>query len=121
MKKLLVPFHTVLLTLVFLLLFPFSSFAVTLSWNPSTDNIGVTGYKIYMGVATGIYDSNIDVGDVTSYDLGDPTDVLTHYYVVTAYDAAGNESDYSNEVSYLYIDTTVPDAPTVLKVIIITQ
>lgn len=80
--------------------------AVPLTWDAATDNIGVTGYKIYKGTASGIYDSSEDVGNVTSYVVTVPSGG-TWFFVVTAYDAAGNESGPSNEVSDT-VDTTSP-------------
>jgi hypothetical protein len=66
-----------------------------LSWNPPADAIGV---KIHYGTSPGSYSNTIDVGMVSSYSLnGLPAG--TYYFVVTAYDAGGYESLYSNEVS----------------------
>lgn len=39
------------------------------------------------------------------------TDGQRVYFVLTAYDATGNESGYSNEVSYTFPDTTAPQPP----------
>jgi len=81
--------------------------AVMLSWDVATDDVGVVGYKIYSGPESVTADcleceySNdvIDTGDVIEYlidGLENGTDI---YLAVTAYDAAGNESEnYSNEV-----------------------
>ncbi|KKK58874.1 hypothetical protein LCGC14_3040010, partial [marine sediment metagenome] len=44
-----------------------------------------------------------------------------YFIAVTAYDESGNESGYSNEISYTFIDVTPPNAPTEAKIIIITQ
>jgi len=58
---------------------------VTLTWTPSTDNIGVTGYIVYR--------NSIEIATVT-----DPTYAVpapgsgSHWYQVRAFDAAGNES-----------------------------
>lgn len=70
-----------------------SASSVTLSWSASTDNVGVTGYRIYRGgaaVATASSTSFIDTGlsAGTSYN-----------YNVRAFDAAGNESAPSNSVT----------------------
>ncbi|MCB0608957.1 MAG: M4 family metallopeptidase [Lewinella sp.] len=64
-----------------------------LSWNASTDNVGVTGYNIYVdGV-------NVDNTASTSYALGGLTASTTYAIYVTAYDAAGNESGSSNTIN----------------------
>jgi len=76
----------------------------TLSWDVPTTNTDGTdltdlaGYKIYYGTSPGTYDSAIDVADVATYTITDLSPA-TYYFVVTAYDEAGNESNYSNEVS----------------------
>jgi hypothetical protein len=67
-----------------------------LSWNPTAD--GAKGFKLHYGTVPGSYSTTIDVGMAPSYSLsGLPAG--TYYFVVTAYDAAGNESAPSNEVS----------------------
>ncbi len=63
---------------------------ITLSWGASTDNLSVTGYYIYRnGARSG-------VSTTTSYNdkLLNPN--TTFCYTVTAFDAAGNESIFSN-------------------------
>lgn len=68
-----------------------SSSEIDLSWNASTDNVGVAGYKIYSGAyvntATGTSFSDIGLNASTNY-----------CYTVSAYDAAGNESAQSSQV-----------------------
>ncbi|HLO34187.1 MAG TPA: DNRLRE domain-containing protein [Anaerolineales bacterium] len=64
---------------------------VHLTWTPSTDNVGVTGYSIYR-------DATLlkTIGPLTSYD--DTTVVLgtTYSYQIRAQDAAGHPSALSN-------------------------
>ena len=81
-----------------------------LTWSPSTDNLQVVGYRVYRSsqpyfeplprnlVASPMQIEYIDV-DV----LGNPD--LHHYYIVTAYDAANNESDPSPRVGEMEFDT----------------
>ena len=80
---------------------------VSLSWTaPSTysDNVTpviVAGYKLYYGVAQRTYSTVLDLGKNTvAYQLTGFTSSETgqYYFAVTAYDSAGNESDYSNEL-----------------------
>jgi PKD repeat protein len=93
--------------LLAVLLIPAFSFAADamLSWNaPSYNDDGtlitdLEGYNVYYGIETGIYTKTIDVGNVTTYQLGGLTEGLTYFFVVTAYDTSGNESGYSNEES----------------------
>ncbi|MCU0610997.1 MAG: S8 family serine peptidase [Candidatus Eisenbacteria bacterium] len=75
-----------------------------LSWSPSTDNVGVTGYRVYRAtqahfdVGSGLAPFGTTTG--TSYSvagsLGDPA--VNYYFRITAHDAALNESDPSNTV-----------------------
>jgi PKD repeat protein len=70
-----------------------------LVWEPVT-HPDLAGYKIYQGNSSLNYDFPIDVGNWTSCTIGDLLEGETHYFAVAAYDNYGNESDYSNEVSY---------------------
>lgn len=64
---------------------------VQLTWTPSTDNVGVTGYSIYRDGALLAM-----IGPMTSYN--DPTvqPGTTYSYRVRAHDAAGNTSGLSS-------------------------
>lgn len=72
---------------------------ITLSWNPSTDNIGVTGYYIYR--------DNTRLGTVTTPRFTDSMiKAETLYtYTISAYDEAGNESVRSDVFSVRATDT----------------
>ncbi len=110
--------HAVLLVSMLILISAVTVFAgdATLSWDPPTTNADgspltdLAGYKIYYGTTSGNYTNNIDVGNVTTYKVVDLTEGLTYFFVVSAYDTLGNESDYSNEVSKKIesVDTTPP-------------
>src|SRR5215510_7069685 len=72
--------------------------SITLQWdrNPEPE---VTGYTLSYGTRSGVYDTRVDVGNVTSYLLTlNPATTRTYYFVVTAR-SAGGESDPSAEVS----------------------
>jgi len=77
----------------------------TLSWDAPTTNADGTplddlvGYKIYYGTSSGNYTESIDVGNVTNYQVKDLLSGTKYYVAVTAYDATGKESDFSNEDS----------------------
>lgn len=64
-----------------------------LSWNASTDNVGVTGYNIYVD------GSNIGQVTGTAANITGLTPATTYAMYVTAVDAAGNESGQSNTVN----------------------
>lgn len=70
---------------------------VTLAWDAPTDGM-TTGYVIAYGFAPGSYGQQQDVGFVTQAAVSGLA-AGTHYFVVRAYDAEGDLSDPSNEVS----------------------
>ena len=70
-----------------------------IAWSAPTDSTGVTGYKVHMGNSSGSYSEHVDVGNTTSYSAGSLSDGSTYYFAVTAYNAAGQQSAYSNEIS----------------------
>ncbi|MDT8420531.1 MAG: fibronectin type III domain-containing protein [Desulfuromonadales bacterium] len=82
--------------------------SVTLSWDDSPGD-NVAGYKIYYNSGepdfpTGVFGANegtspIDVGDSRTATLTGLLPDEVHYFSVTAYDTAGNESSFSNIVS----------------------
>ena len=95
-------FSTIIFSLVLcLFLFPTYSFAgqANLAWDPPDISTDVTGYMIHYGTASGTYSQAIDVGNTTSYTVSNLIDGQTYYFAVTAYNAVGYESVYSNEVS----------------------
>jgi fibronectin type 3 domain-containing protein len=79
---------------------------VTLSWQPSSDNVGVTGYKAYREGAL-----IASLGTTTSYSDTSVAANNTYHYEVRALDAAGNLSDPSNTAT-----ATTPAAATVLTI-----
>ncbi|HEY4490279.1 MAG TPA: PA14 domain-containing protein [Candidatus Paceibacterota bacterium] len=70
-----------------------SSAQVNLSWSASTDNLGVTGYKIFRG--------GIQIGTslTTSFQNTGLSANTTYVYSVSAYDTAGNNSLQSASIS----------------------
>ena len=72
---------------------------VTLQWDPTTEPDLVEGYNIYYGVSSGDYPHVVDAGNTEICTLGlRPGE--TYYFAATAYNTAGLESSYSNEVVY---------------------
>jgi hypothetical protein len=84
---------------------PTPSSTVTLAWSaniPTSDPAtNTTGYKLYIGLASGNYTQSIDVGNKTTATVSNLISGTTYYSVITAYNSAGLESLDSNEVSYL--------------------
>ena len=82
---------------------------VALSWGAATDNVAVTGYRVFRGTT-----QIANLGNVTSYtDAGLAPG--SYSYTVRALDAAGNVSDPSNTASATVPDTTKPGAPGTLS------
>lgn len=82
---------------------------ILIKWEKATDNVKVTGYKIYRGTAP-VKDTEkeqydlpmvpVTGGDKTSHTVKNLTNGQRYYFTVTAVDATGNESDnYAPEVS----------------------
>jgi hypothetical protein len=96
-----------------------SSTQINLSWTASTDDVGVTGYRIYRCQGSGCTPSTqIATSPTNSYSDTGLTASTTYRYRVRAYDAAGNLSSYSSTVSATTQpqDTTPPAPPTGLKI-----
>jgi hypothetical protein len=72
---------------------------VTLAWDPSPDTT-VVGYKLHWGGTSGVYTNSLDVGNVTTATVPGLQAAVPYCFAATAYDGAGLESDYSNEVEY---------------------
>jgi hypothetical protein len=82
---------------------------INLTWTASTDNVGVTGYDVYLNGAL-----LTSVGGTTLTYTDTQPDSATVSYFVRAHDAAGNQSGNSNTVTRQGQsgDTTAPSAPT---------
>jgi chitodextrinase len=81
-----------------------SSSQINLTWSASTDNVGVTGYKVYRN------GTQVATRATTSYSDAGLNSGSTYSYSVSAYDAAGNESAQSTAVlgTTPAVDTTPP-------------
>jgi chitodextrinase len=82
---------------------------IKLTWGASTDNVGVTGYRIYR-VGTGL----VGTATTTTYTDSGLTTNTSYSYYVTAVDGATNESSQSNTASATtpILDTQAPSTPT---------
>jgi YD repeat-containing protein len=89
-----------------------SSTQINLAWTASTDNVGVTGYRVERctGAGCGNY-SQIATPPTNSFNNTSLNDGTSYRYRVRAVDAAGNPSAYSNIASATTPDTTPPTAP----------
>jgi hypothetical protein len=76
---------------------PAGAHTVGLAWNPSSST--VNGYNVYRSNTSGGGYGKINSQLVASLNFTDTSvqSGTTYYYVTTAVDASGNESEYSNE------------------------
>jgi fibronectin type 3 domain-containing protein len=74
--------------------------SATLTWNANTEG-DLAGYKVYRATSSGAYGVPLATlqGNVTSYIATGLQTGTTYFFVITAYDNAGNESAFSTEVS----------------------
>ncbi|MBS0167925.1 MAG: hypothetical protein JSR29_17700 [Nitrospira sp.] len=74
----------------------------TLTWKANNET-DLAGYKIYRSTIRGKYEPQNVIAlvqkNVTTYQATGLQSRTTYFFVVTAFDLAGNESGYSNEVS----------------------
>lgn len=90
--------------LLFLLLLSSSASAITLNWVAPSENVDGTpltdldAYRIYYGTSSRNYSNITHFNDptLTTFELCLPNG--DYYFAMTALDAEGNESGYSNEV-----------------------
>lgn len=76
---------------------------IALSWTASTDDVGVTGYRVFRDNGT------TPIATVAGTTFNDPNQLGTHVYVVAAIDAAGNQSAFSNSAT---ATITIPEGTT---------
>jgi len=103
MKKLLL-----ILSLLFVSYFTFEQGRVILAWNPSTDNVGVAGYTVWVDGER--YDSTENTQYEFNFEAGE------YLLTVSAYDAAGNESAQSEPFPITIPDITIPTVPDLMSV-----
>ena len=80
----------------------------TLSWTASTDNVGISGYNVYLNGVK----KNSDVIVGTTYNVTGVTRNVPYTVTVRAVDSSGNESTASTGINVTPVDVTPPTAPT---------
>ena len=70
--------------------------SVNLKWERNLEP-DVAGYRLYWGNVPGEYQSSLDLGKTSRYELGDLQPGQAYYMVLASYDSAGHESDFSPE------------------------
>jgi Fibronectin type III domain len=86
---------------------------VTLAWTAST-NPAELGFKIHYGAASRFYTNALTVGNVTNATINGLVAGATYHFAVTTYDAAGNESAFSDEIIFT-VPTPTPTPPAPVK------
>jgi len=74
---------------------------LSLSWNASTDNVGVTGYDVFQGT------TNIGSVTGTSANITGLSPSTAYSFKVRAHDAAGNNSGFSNTVNVTTLSNSI--------------
>ncbi|GIG64067.1 glycoside hydrolase family 18 chitinase [Phytomonospora endophytica] len=90
---------------------------VSLQWTASTDNVGVTGYDVFVNNAQ----SATAPGNATSAVVGGLTANTTYSFKIRARDAKGNVSGFSNTVSKKTLEDGGPGPSSYKKVGYFTQ
>lgn len=97
----------------------------TLAWDPPTHNTDGTlvtnqlGYIMAYGLSSGTYDQTDDVGPQTNWTATNLVDGQVYYATVRAYNALGEQSDLSEELTWREPDRTPPSitAPATVAVV----
>jgi len=93
--------------LIFALVSQSDAAGVKLRWQPNPES-DLAGYRVHYGTKSDEYEHKIDVGKQTEHRLDNLQESVVYYFSLTAYDQTGNESPYSNQVSFKLGDTTPP-------------
>ena len=107
-----------------IILFAVSTYAATINitfiWDKNTES-DLAGYNLYQSNISSDYSSDpsaIIMGDTNQYTYQTEMESgIPSYFVLTAFDMSGNESDYSNEVPHtIYIDSNAPAEPMIFNI-----
>jgi len=77
-----------------------NSYSMTMAWQPSSSPY-VTGYRVYYGPASGNYTDSVLIGNVTTNTVSGLASGVTYYFAITTVAMGGQESPFSNEISYV--------------------
>ena len=93
-------FIIILILLSFVVLIQHAQGAsVTLAWDPNSPVENVIGYRLYYGTESRNYDFMIDLTEETIKKIHNLEKGQNYYFAVTALNEAGQESDFSEEIS----------------------
>jgi hypothetical protein len=82
---------------------------LTVAWDAEA---AAAGFVVSVGTQPGVYTTRIDVGNTTVETVPDLVDGTLYYIVVQSYDAGGNLSDPSSEISGQTSGIAPPPPPT---------
>jgi len=97
---------TIVTLALLLLTAPAWASEVKIGWDPNPVGEGVTTYTVYASIVSsndpafaGVFDVVVDTGNVTEFTVVDlPRIRGKYFFVLTASNAAGLRSDFSNEI-----------------------
>src|SRR5262245_30607758 len=69
----------------------------TAQWNANPEP-DIAGYRLLYGIASGVYTTTLDVGNVTTYNVTGLTPGTRYYFVVQAYNTSAQTGPNSSEV-----------------------
>ncbi|HEY1121009.1 MAG TPA: fibronectin type III domain-containing protein [Haloferula sp.] len=75
--------------------------SVSVAWNRNSES-DVTGYKVYWGRTSRIYDQVLNAGNNPQAVLPNLASGQPYYCAVTAYNAQGQESSFSTEIAVMH-------------------
>ncbi|MEQ1831515.1 MAG: choice-of-anchor D domain-containing protein [Candidatus Eisenbacteria bacterium] len=85
---------------------------VTLDWSPSTDNVGVTAYRVFRdGIVVAIAQRPSGFPPAPDAFIENNVPAGTHVYTVQAADEVGNRSEQSNAVTVVTMPAPDPNTP----------
>ncbi len=80
---------------------------IKLGWN-AVPEIGIQGYKVYVGTASNQYTLTYDAGTNLSLTIPDRVLGTTYYFAVKAIGSTGLESSYSQEIAVTIATPPLP-------------
>lgn len=85
--------------------------SVLLNWDENSES-DISHYTIYKGALPGFMPSKYTVLATSTLNSYSDTEIADYkvYYKISAFDMSGNESDYSNEASILFVGVEDEDA-----------
>ncbi len=95
--------HVQFQALSFIMVFFVTNQSVIIQWLPNAEP-DLAGYIIHYGTASRSYSYTATVGMATSHTVENLQQGREYFFAVTAYDTAGNESHFSDEVSIYLSD-----------------